>query len=98
MIDETSLLGDGRASLISKDDSFRSTSAEVCIYFGGENKKKGRSLKERGQDPCFQDQSNGQKETTLMVHRAGRGVCEQEPDSAARPGPAEGVMCHLNFI
>lgn len=98
MIDETSLLGDGRASLISKDDSPRSTSAEVCIYCGGENRKEGRNLKERGEDPCFQDQSNGQKETALMVHRAGRGVREQEPDSAAWPGPAEGLTCHFNFI
>lgn len=32
------------------------------------------------------------KETALMVHRDGRGVCEQEPDSAAWPGPAEGLI------
>lgn len=32
--------------MISEDDSLRSASAEVCIYFGGENRKGEKNLKE----------------------------------------------------
>lgn len=59
--------------MISADDSLRSASAEVCIYFGGENRKKAKILGIKMKAMVCK------KKTTLcQCPELSEGVCEQE--------------------